>query len=133
MSFNFFTIRPFFLKNIDLNKKLKFFTCIASHPFYHFMYLTKLLLHALLILLMIINLVNLLPALGMIFNIRISQVLSHAHTVIMSYFRISHMLLQKTVVNMIILELVIEVPICQGWKYLHQLLNKWQQWRSLWT
>ena len=28
---------------------------------------------------------------------------------------------------MIILELVIEVSSCQWWKYLHQLLNKWQQ------
>ena len=34
-----------------------------------------------------------------------------------------HVLLQKTVVNIIILELEIEVLSCQWWKYLHQLLN----------
>ena len=131
--FQFFSIWPLFLKNIDLNKKLKFFTDIVYHSFNHFMYLPKLLAYALLILGMFINLANLLRILVMIFNIRISQVLAHAHTLVMSYFRISHMLLYKTVVNMIILELVIEVPSCQWWKYLHQLLNKWQQWRSLWT
>ena len=91
--FHFFSIRPFFLKNIDLNKKLKFFTYIIYHSFNNSMYLPKLLADALPILSMFKNLVNLLPTLVMIFNIRISYVLAHAHTVVMPYFRISHMLL----------------------------------------
>ena len=48
--FQFFSIQPSFVKNIDLNKKLKFFTYIVYLSFNHFMYLPKLLVHALLIL-----------------------------------------------------------------------------------
>ena len=52
-----------------------------------------------------------------------SQRLAHAfsttiycfilHTLAISYFRISYVFLQKTVVNMIVLELITEVPSCQ--------------------
>ena len=76
--FQFFSVRPFFLKNIDLNKKLKFFTYIVYHSFNDFLYLPKLLAHALPILRIFVNLVNVLPTLVMIFNLRISKVLAHA-------------------------------------------------------
>ena len=75
MSFNFFSIRPFFLKNIDLNKKLILFTYIVYHSFNHFMYLPKLLAHGLLILWMFVNFVNLLPTLVMIFNLKLVSVI----------------------------------------------------------
>ena len=73
--FQFFSIRPFFLKNIDLNKKLILFTYIVYHSFNHFMYLPKLIAHGLLILWMFVNLVNLLPTLVMIFNFKLVSVI----------------------------------------------------------
>ena len=57
------------------------------------MYLPKLFVYTLLIVRIFINLVNILPTLVMIFMIRISQALAHVRTVVMSYFRISLMLL----------------------------------------
>ena len=88
--FHFFSIRPFFLKNIDLNKKLKFVTYIVYHSFNHFMYLLKLLVHALLILWMFVNLVNLLPTLVINFNLRICEVLGDADSDKYIFFHFSH-------------------------------------------
>ena len=76
--FQFFSARPFFLKTLIQIKNWNFsHTLCIIRLMILCIYLPKLLVHALLILWMFVNLVNLLPMLAMIFNLRINQVLSH--------------------------------------------------------